>query len=202
MSIQKIEQLREERKKFMAKYQADLKRVKDDNRISESYRKEQMDQIKANLNEVKFGHEKKIRELIEEGKNESLKKVEQAELEPLSEKELLAKLIIDNRNRDKAARLAEEHADNPEPLLSEARKALSRNSPETPAYVEAIREVCKNDPLRGIQAKEIDEEYQFANLNSAQRDHYRSYEAYTSQERLYRQETAEEKFTDGLGLRS
>src|SRR5690554_2965836 len=114
MSIQKIKQLREERKHFMEKYTAELESVKKDDRISESYREQKIEEITANLNDVKHGHDQKIKELIQAGKNESLTKAEKAEFEALNEKELLTKLILENRNRDKAAALVERYADDPD----------------------------------------------------------------------------------------
>lgn len=197
MSIQKIKQLREERKHFMEKYTAELESVKKDDRISESYREQKIEEITANLNDVKHGHDQKIKELIQAGKNESLTKAEKAEFEALNEKELLTKLILENRNRDKAAALVERYADDPDTLLSEAQKALNKNALDVPAYVQALR-MSQGDPLRHIDIDRIEQTYKKNNLNPLQADYYRDYEAYAEQEQAYNQETERERFMDAF----
>lgn len=200
MSIQKIEQLREERKRFMEKYQKELESVKKDDRISESYREQKIEEITANLNDVKHGHDQKIKELIQTGKNESLTKAEKAEFEALNEKELLTKLILENRNRDKAAALEKRYADDVDSLLSEARKALAKNAPDVPAYAQALRNLSQGDPMRHIDIDRIEQTYKTNNLNPLQKDYYRDYEAYAAQEQAYNQETERERFMDALNL--
>lgn len=197
MSIQKIKQLREERKHFMEKYTAELESVKKDDRISESYRKQKIEEITANLNDVKHGHDQKIKELIQAGKNESLTKAEKAEFEALNEKELLTKLILENRNRDKAAALVERYADDPDTLLSEAQKALNKNALDVPAYVQALR-MSQGNPMRHIDIDRIEQTYKTNNLNPLQKDYYRDYEAYAAQEQAYNQETERERFMDAF----
>lgn len=200
MSIQKIEQLREERKRFMEKYTAELESVKKDDRISESYRKQKIEEITANLNDVKHGHDQKIKELIQAGKNESLTKAEKAEFEVLNEKELLTKLILENRNRDKAEALEKRYAEDVDSLLAEARKALAKNAPDVPAYVQALRNLSQGNPMRHIDIDQIEQAYKTNNLNPLQKDYYRDYEAYAAQEQAYNQETERERFMDALNL--
>lgn len=200
MSIQKIEQLREERKRFMEKYTTELESVKKDDRISESYREQKIEEITANLNDVKHGHDQKIKELIQAGKNESLTKAEKAEFEALNEKELLTKLILENRNRDKAAALEKRYADDVDSLLAEARKALAKNAPDVPAYAQALRNLSQGDPMRHIDIDRIEQTYKTNNLNPLQKDYYRDYEAYAAQEQAYNQETERERFMDALNL--
>lgn len=198
MSIQKIEQLREERKRFMEKYTAELESVKKDDRISESYRKQKIEEITANLNDVKYAHDQKIKELIQAGKNESLTKAEKAEFEVLNEKELLTKLILENRNRDKAEALEKRYAEDVDSLLAEARKALDNNAQDVPAYVQALRNLSQGDPMRHIDIDQIEQAYKTNNLNPLQKDYYRDYEAYAAQEQAYNQETERERFMDAL----
>lgn len=198
MSIQKIKQLREERKHFMEKYTAELESVKKDDRISESYREQKIEEITANLNDVKHGHDQKIKELIQAGKNESLTKAEKAEFEALNEKELLTKLILENRNRDKAAALEKRYADDVDSLLAEARKALAKNAPDVPAYAQALRNLSQGNPMRHIDIDQIEQAYKTNNLNPLQKDYYRDYEAYAAQEQAYNQETERERFMDAF----
>lgn len=200
MSIQKIEQLREERKRFMEKYTAELESVKKDDRISESYREQKIEEITANLNDVKHAHDQKIKELIQAGKNESLTKAEKAEFEVLNEKELLTKLILENRNRDKAEALEKRYAEDVDSLLAEARKALDNNAQDVPAYVQALRNLSQGDPMRHIDIDQIEQAYKTNNLNPLQKDYYRDYEAYAAQEQAYNQETERERFMDALNL--
>ena len=200
MSIAKIEQLRKERKHYMEKYTKELEAVKKDDRLSESYRKQKINEITENLNDVKFGYDRKIKELIKEGKDQSLKKADKAEFEGLNEKQLLTKLIMENRNRDKAAELVERYADDIDLLLDEARKALDKNSYEVPAYISALRKLSKSDPLRNFDIDQIEQAYKENNLNGIQKDYYKDYESYVAQEQAYNQETERERFMDAFQL--
>lgn len=198
MSITEIKKLREERKHFIEKYTKDLESVRRDTRISESYREEKVLGLLNNLDDVKRGHDQRIRELIKKGKEESLRKVEMAEFEGLNEKQLLTKLIVENRNRDKAAVLEELYKGDINTLLSEATKALNVNSQDVPAYVQALQRLSKNEPIYYFDIDRIEQTYKQNNLNALQKDYYKDYEAYVSQEKEYTQEIAQEQFIDAF----
>lgn len=198
MSIAEIKKLREERKHFIEKYTKELESVRKDTRISESYREEKVLGLLNNLEDVKRGHDQRIRELIKKGKDESLRKVEMAEFEGLNEKQLLTKLIVENRNRDKAAVLEELYKGDINTLLSEATKALNVNSQDVPAYVQALQRLSKNEPIYYFDIDRIEQTYKQNNLNALQKDYYKDYEAYVSQEKEYTQEIAQEQFIDAF----
>lgn len=198
MSIAEIKKLREERKHFIEKYTKELESVRKDTRISESYREEKVLGLLNNLEDVKRGHDQRIRELIKKGKDESLRKIEMAEFEGLNEKQLLTKLIVENRNRDKAAVLEELYKGDINTLLSEATKAVSANSHDVPAYIQALQKLSKDEPMLRFDIDRIEQTYKQNNLNALQKDYYKDYEAYVSQEKEYTQEIAREQFIDAL----
>src|SRR5690554_2105470 len=98
MSISEIKRLREERKQYIERYTKELEAVKTDDRFSESYRQEKIKSISENLVNIRASYDQQIKELIHQGKYEAMNKLRKAELDGLDEKELLKKMVIDNRN--------------------------------------------------------------------------------------------------------
>src|SRR5690625_7640613 len=85
MSLKQIRQLRAERKHYIEQYTHELQQIKQDERYAPEYKDEQIKEIESKLNEIRYGHDKQIRELINAGIADAKNNIERAGIEALSE---------------------------------------------------------------------------------------------------------------------
>lgn len=200
MSIQKIERLRKERKHYIEKYQGELDQVKQDQRYAPEYKQEKLQEIQKNLDDVKYGYDRTIRELIEDGKNEALTGMNNAEFDGADEKELIKKLLIETRNQGLANTLTDQYKDDFDTLMEKAKKEVNAGSVNAAAYISALNRVNKNELFTQQQINALEQTHKENTMNSKQRAYQREYQGYVNQETEYRQETEKERFTAGLNI--
>lgn len=201
MSISEIKRLREERKQYIEKYTKELEAVKTDDRFSESYRQEKIKSISENLANIRASYDQQIKELIRQGKYEAMNKLHRAELDGLDEKELLKKMVIDNRNFQIEQRLVEQYKDDIDTLMEMAQKEVNARSPHAPAYLNALDRLNKNVFLKP-QLEALKQDYRLNTMSSLQKRYHEELQAYEQQEQEFRQETEREHFAAALGLTS
>src|SRR5690606_38232038 len=143
--VNKIKALRAERKKRIKELLEKREKIQKDERYSEAYKAEEIGKIDRELQEVRLTLDRQIRQLIEEGKAEARRKVQQAKYD-MSEKALLRQLLVEIQNMSLENRLAAQYADDPDSLRSLASKEVAYGSLHAAAYVNALERVAKEAP--------------------------------------------------------
>lgn len=199
MSISKIKQLRKERKALIDKYTKELEKIKNDNRYAPDYKAEKIKDIEQNLSDVRNGYDREIRELIEKNKNELQAKINKAEFEGLTEKELLQQLLIESRNKSIEERLLHEYEDNPDGLYTIIQKEVENGSYTAQGYINAFMQLSDNFALKH-NIKQLEEQHKANMMNDNQKAYAKELELYKQQEAEYQEEREGESFKQALGL--
>lgn len=197
MSILRIEQLRKERKTLIDKYTKELETIKNDERYAPDYKAEKIKEIEQKLSDVRNGYDREIRELIERNKNELQAKINKAEFEGLTEKELLQQLLIDNRNKDIEARALQEYKDNPDGLYTIIQKEVENGSYTAQGYINAFMQLSDNFVLKH-NVKQLEEQHKANMMNDKQKAYAKELESYKQQEAEYQEERGDDSFKQVL----
>lgn len=197
MSILRIEQLRKERKTLIDKYTKELETIKNDERYAPDYKAEKIKEIEQKLSDVRNGHDREIRELIERKKNELQAKINKAEFEGLTEKELMQQLLIDNRNKDIEARALQEYKDNPDGLYTIIQKEVENGSYTAQGYINAFMQLSDNFVLKH-NVKQLEEQHKANMMNDKQKAYAKELESYKQQEAEYQEERGDDSFKQVL----
>lgn len=200
MSISRIEQLRKERKTLIDKYTKELETIKNDERYAPDYKAEKIKEIEQKLSDVRNGHDREIRELIERKKNELQAKINKAEFEGLTEKELMQQLLIDNRNKDIEARALQEYKDNPDGLYTIIQKEVENGSYTAQGYINAFMQLSDNFVLKH-NVKQLEEQHKANMMNDKQKAYAKELESYKQQEAEYQEERGDDSFKQALGVK-
>lgn len=197
MSISRIEQLRKERKTLIDKYTEELETIKNDERYAPDYKAEKIKEIEQKLSDVRNGHDREIRGLIERKKNELQAKINKAEFEGLTEKELMQQLLIDNRNKDIEARALQEYKDNPDGLYTIIQKEVENGSYTAQGYINAFMQLSDNFVLKH-NVKQLEEQHKANMMNDKQKAYAKELESYKQQEAEYQEERGDDSFKQVL----
>lgn len=197
MSISRIEQLRKERKTLIDKYTKELETIKNDERYAPDYKAEKIKEIEQKLSDVRNGHDREIRGLIERKKNELQAKINKAEFEGLTEKELMQQLLIDNRNKDIEARALQEYKDNPDGLYTIIQKEVENGSYTAQGYINAFMQLSDNFVLKH-NVKQLEEQHKANMMNDKQKAYAKELESYKQQEAEYQEERGDDSFKQVL----
>lgn len=197
MSILRIEQLRKERKTLIDKYTKELETIKNDERYAPDYKAEKIKEIEQKLSDVRNGHDREIRGLIERKKNELQAKINKAEFEGLTEKELMQQLLIDNRNKDIEARALQEYKDNPDGLYTIIQKEVENGSYTAQGYINAFMQLSDNFVLKH-NVKQLEEQHKANMMNDKQKAYAKELESYKQQEAEYQEERGDDSFKQVL----
>ena len=200
MSISKIKQLRKERKALIDKYTKELETIKNDERYAPDYKAEKIKEIEQNLSDVRNGYDREIRELIEKNKNELQAKINKAEFEGLTEKELMHQLLIDSRNKSIEERTLHEYKDNPDGLYTIIQREVENGSYTAQGYINAFMRLSDNFALKH-NVKQLEEQHKANMMNDKQKAYLKELELYKQQEAEYQEEREDESFKQVLGVK-
>lgn len=199
MSISKIKQLREERKALIDKYKKELETIRNDDRYAPDYKAEKIKEIERKLSDVRSGYDSEIRVLIEKNKRELQAKINKAEFEGLTEKELLQQLLIESRNKSIEERALQEFKDNPDGLYSIIQREVESGSFTAQGYINAFMQLSDNFALKH-NVKQLEEQHKANMMNDEQKAYLKELELYEQQEAEYQEERADEAVKQALGL--
>ena len=197
MSILKINELRKEKIDLIAKCRQAIEDIRNDERLSDSFRNEKLEKAKSDMESVRQGHDERISKLIDEGKKEARQKILGAEFTGLKTEDLLQMLLIDNRNKDVTSRAIVEYGSNPDLLLDKIKEEVENNSIYAKGYINAYYQIS-DDPVRLTSVKELEREHKNNNLNALQVDYGKVLQAYLEAEREYREDLSSEAFTQRI----
>lgn len=199
MSISKIKQLREERKALIDKYKKELETIRNDDRYAPDYKAEKIKEIERKLSDVRSGYDSEIRVLIEKNKRELQAKINKAEFEGLTEKELLQQLLIESRNKSIEERALQEFKDNPDGLYSIIQREVESGSFTAQGYINAFMQLSDNFALKH-NVKQLEEQHRANMMNEKQKAYLKELELYEQQEAEYQEEREGETVKQALGL--
>lgn len=193
MSISRIKQLRKERKTLIDKYTKEIETIKNDERYAPDYKAEKIKEIEQKLSDVRNGYDREIRELIERNKNELQAKINKAEFEGLTEKELMQQLLIDSRNKSIEARALQEYKDNSDGLYTIIQKEVESGSYTAQGYINAFMQLSDNFALKH-NVKQLEEQHKANMMNDKQKAYAKELELYEQQEAEYQEEHGDDSF--------
>lgn len=193
MSISRIKELRKERKTLIDKYTKELETIRNDDRYTPVYKAEKIKEIEQKLSDVRNGYDREIRELIEKNKNELQAKINKAEFEGLSEKELLQQLLIEIRNKSIESRALQEYKDNPDELFTIIQKEVENGSYTAQGYINAFMQLSDNFALKH-NVKRLEEQHKANMMNDKQKAYLKELEMYEQQEAEYQEELGDDAF--------
>ncbi|MDX8045442.1 hypothetical protein SH601_05510 [Gracilibacillus sp. S3-1-1] len=195
MSISRIKDLRKSKLKVVEKYNAQIKQIENDDKYAPGYKQQQINEIKEKRDGEKQEHHTKITELLNKGKKEVQDKLSKAEFEGASEKSLMRKLIMEQRNASLERRLLHQYKDNAKGLYPKMKDEVENKSLNAPAYINAYIQLEAN-PMKAAQVEELEREYQQNTLNAMQKDYQKDLESYEQQEAEYQQELGDDAFAN------
>lgn len=199
MSISRIKELRKERKTLIDKYTKELETIKNDDRYAPDYKAEKIKEIEQKLSDVRNGYDREIRELIEKNKNELQAKINKAEFEGLTEKDLLQQLLIESRNKSIEERALQEFKDNPDGLYTIIQREVESGSYTAQGYINAFMRLSDNFALKH-NVKQLEEQHKANMMNDEQKAYLKELELYKQQEAEYQEERVDETVKQALGL--
>lgn len=197
MSLKQIRQLRAERKHYLEQYKQELEQIKQDERYAPEYKDEQIKEIESKLNEIRYGHDKQIRELINAGIADAKNNIERAGIEALSEKELLQQLLLDNRIKEIEERAKAEYENDPQELFNKITSEVNSGSIVAKAYINAYYSIV-NDPMQSMNVKKLEEQHNVNMMNSTQKAYYNELKSYENELNEYTAESEHDSFTRTL----
>jgi|SRR5690625_3992117 len=197
MSLKQIRQLRAERKHYIEQYTHELQQIKQDERYAPEYKDEQIKEIESKLNEIRYGHDKQIRELINAGIADAKNNIERAGIEALSEKELLQQLLLDNRIKDIEERAKTEYKDDPQELFNKITNEVNSGSIVAQAYINAYYSIV-NDPMQSMNVRQLEEQHKVNMMNGTQKAYYKELQSYENELNEYIKESEHDSFTRSL----
>lgn len=195
MYISRIKDLRKNKTKMMEKYNAQIKQIENDDRYAPDYKQQQINEIKEKRDGEKQEYHGKITELLDKGKKEVQDKLSKAEFEGASEKSLMRKLIMEQRNASIERRLLHQYKDNIDGLYQKMVDEVQNKSLTAPGYINAYIQLESN-PMKTMQVEELEREYQQNTLNAMQKDYQKDFESYEQQEAEYQQELGDDAFAN------
>lgn len=178
MSLQKIKQLRSERISAITTLEQKAERLDNDTTLTNNYKREENARIKEEIQLVKNEYDTPINELIESGKKEAISNFNNAEYSGIKDEDAPIEVLKELRNQKQTSLLVKKHggkspANTRAELHAKANDLVSSNSPEAPAYIDAMKELG----IVGIE--NLEQEYKDQNLNGLQKqykDEITSYE--------------------------
>lgn len=193
MSIAKIKQLRSERIKQIEFYRNEIEKIKNDNRLSNEYKRKAINEHENNLNAARQSYDEQINELIQKGKSELKRKISNAEFEGVSNENLMRKLLIENRNRDITARAMDQYRGRENELYKIVQSEVENLSPTAPGYINAYLRLI-DDPILKSSVEQMEQEYKNNTMNVLQKEYTQELQQYVQQEQEYSEETGNEAF--------
>lgn len=193
MSIAKIKQLRSERMKQIDFYRNEIEKIKNDNRLSNEYKRKAINEHENNLNAARQSYDEQINELIQKGKSELKRKISNAEFEGVSNENLMRKLLIENRNRDITARAMDQYRGRENELYKIVQSEVENLSPTAPGYINAYLRLI-DDPILKSSVEQMEQEYKNNTMNVLQKEYTQELQQYVQQEQEYSEETGNEAF--------
>lgn len=186
MSIERIEQLRKERKGQVKAIKSKINKIKDDEKYSPEYKMQQEAELKRELESVRQNYDSQITELINNSINESERNFYNAEFDGMKEVESTQALIKEMRDQEEAELIAKRFKDNHKGLYDESEKLVSVNSPKAIAHIKALKK------LGAIGAESLEKQYKEQNLNDKQKMYKEELDKLEEQRKLYEVEKTED----------
>lgn len=191
MSLAKIKNLRKERTRKIELLKQQQEQLKNDDMYSDEYKLQKNNEIRKSLQSIRNEYDTQINDLIKQEENRLLQGFHNAEYEDLKGEKATVELLKEMRNQQQAEHLISKYkGTDPKQvesvLYSEAKRLVSINSPQAPAYINAFKQL-------GVSgAESLEQEYKDKNLNDLQRSYKSDLDLIRQQKKEFEVEIAEE----------
>lgn len=195
--LNRAKKYREERRKEIERILNKMDQLAKDERYTEEYKREQLAALQQELAVVRGHYDRKIREEIEGGRRDAMARLQAAEFKDMTEKQILAKMLHDQRRFYQEQRLVAIYKDRPEDLVQATERAVANDDYYAISYINALEQVNK-DPFYNTQIQALRREYEERHMNYDQKQQLEILKELDELEREYEKEIADEKFVAAL----
>lgn len=195
--LNRAKKYREERRKEIERILSKMEQLAKDERYAEEYKREQLAALQQELAVVRGHYDRKIRKEIEGGRRDAMARLQAAEFKDMTEKQILAKMLHDQRRFYQEQRLVAIYKDRPEDLVRATERAVANDDYYAPSYINALEQVNK-DPFYNTQIQALRREYEEKHMNYDQKQQLEILKELDDLEREYEKEIESEKFVAAL----
>ena len=195
--LNRAKKYREERRKEIERILNKMDQLAKDERYAEEYKREQLAALQQELAVVRGHYDRKIREEIEGGRRDAMARLQAAEFKDMTEKQILAKMLHDQRRFYQEQRLVAIYKDRPEDLVQATERAVANDDYYALSYINALEQVNK-DPFYNTQIQALRREYEEKHMNYDQKQQLEILKELDELEREYEKEIEGEKFVAAL----